>query len=154
MNLTALPLQRWSIWLLFIFPHRINYQQAICLCAAVLSNQTHQEEKETLNAGCLLFIDDVAKIVGLCVLYKKITDINLHYIEIRLYLDLRLSPEVFAQYLTVLSSERFSTHLDVVGDLHNSSFPLDNYVKALIKPTFIPTMKLGAQRNYDRQIVY
>src|SRR6218665_790624 len=69
-----------------------DYQQAIRLCSALLIDQTPEEETETLNAGCLLFIDDVSRIVGLCVLQKKITDINLPYTVKRLYLDLRLSP--------------------------------------------------------------
>src|SRR6218665_1017735 len=58
-----------------------EYQEAIRLCSAVLVDQTPQEEKETLNAGCLLFIDDVARIVGLCVLHKKITNLNLQCID-------------------------------------------------------------------------
>src|SRR6218665_420927 len=131
-----------------------EYQEAIRLCSAVLVDRTPEEENETLNAGCLLFIDDVARIVGLCVLHKKITDINLHWIGKRLYLDLRLSPKVFAHYLTVLSCKRGSKHLYVGSYLNDSTFPMDNNVKALIKPNFIAKMKLGAKRIDARQIVY
>src|SRR6218665_1607661 len=49
-----------------------EYQEAMSLCSAVL--MTSEEDKETLNAGCLLFVDDIARIVGLCVLHKKIAE--------------------------------------------------------------------------------
>src|SRR6218665_674197 len=131
-----------------------EYQEAIRLCSAVLVDRTPQEEKETLNAGGLLFIDDVARIVGFCILHKKITEVNLNYIGRRLYLDLRLSPEVFAHYLTVSSSEKGSTHLNFGRNLTDQSFSVDNNVRALIKPKFIAKMKLGSQRNDASQIVY
>jgi len=131
-----------------------EYQEAIRLCSAVLVDRTPQEEKETLNAGGLLFIDDVARIVGFCILHKKITEVNLNYIGRRLYLDLRLSPEVFAHYLTVSSSEKGSTHLNFGRNLPDPSFSVDNNVRALIKPKFIAKMKLGSQRNDASQIVY
>src|SRR6218665_3147389 len=52
-------------------------QNAIRLCSIVLvDHHTPQEETETLNAGCLLFIDDVARIVGLSVLQKTIACIR------------------------------------------------------------------------------
>src|SRR6218665_191960 len=131
-----------------------EYEESIRLCSAVLVEQTPREEKETLNAGCLLFIDDVARIVGLCVLHKKITDINLHYIGRCLYLDLRLSPEVFAHHLTVLSSERRSTHLDLGRDLNDSSFSIDNNILALLTPKITAKLKLGTLLIDPRQIVY
>src|SRR6218665_2039097 len=55
-----------------------EYGEILVLCSSVVIDQTFEEEKETLKAGCLLFIDDIARIAGLCVL-KKITN-NLHYI--------------------------------------------------------------------------
>src|SRR6218665_2502740 len=132
-----------------------EYQEGIRLCSVVLAEQTTQGENETLNAGCLLFIDDVARLIGLCLLHKKINDINLLLIGRRLYLDLRLSPEGFAHYLTrVLSSERWSTHLNFGRDLPDTSFPMDNNVKTLIKQKSIPTSKLVTQRKDVRQLVY
>jgi len=131
-----------------------EYQQAIRLCLAVLSDQTPEEEKETLNAGCLLFIDDVARIVGLCVLHKKVIDNNLKYNGGRLCLDLRLSQEGFAHYLTALSSERSSTQTHFVRDFPDASFPMDNNVKALVKRMFVATLKSRTQRSDVRQIVY
>ena len=85
-----------------------EYEEATSLCSAVLMDQTPQEDKETLNARCLLFFDDIAIIVGLCVLQKHIIENSLHYINKRLYLDLRLSPEAFAQYVCVLFAEKTS----------------------------------------------
>ena len=94
-----------------------EYEEATRLCSAILMGQIPIEDKETLNAGCLLFIDDIARIVGLCVLQKKITEDNLHNTNRRLYLDLRLSPDVFAQYLSVLSAERMSKQSDIHHEL-------------------------------------
>ena len=131
-----------------------EYETAKRLSLTVLVHQTSQKDKETLNAGCLLFIDDVVRIVGLCVLHKKITDNNLHYINRRLYLDLRLSPEVFAHYLTVLSAERIYKHFDFSYDLPDSAFPMDEYLKALLKPKYVVSMKPGTHFNAARQIVY
>src|SRR6218665_1428561 len=74
-----------------------EYQEATRLCLVVLMDNTSQENKETLNAGCLLFIDNVARIVGLSVLQKQLKDNDLPHINRRLYLGLRLSPGVFTQ---------------------------------------------------------
>ena len=131
-----------------------EYQQAIRLCFAVLTDQTSQKEKEILNAGYLLFNDDVARIVGLCVLCKVITGINLPCTGRHLHLDLRFSPEVFAHYLTVFSYKRRSTRLEFGRNLPDSSFFMDNNLKALIRPNCFATVKSGTQRNESRQIVF
>src|SRR6218665_2119648 len=136
-NPMALLRQLQHIWLLSIF-----------------SDQTCEKNKETLNAGCLLFIDDVARIVGLCLLYRKVTGKNVQYINRLLCLDLRLSPEVFAYYLMVLSAERISKHLDFYHDLPYSSFPIDEYFQSLIKTKCVASMKLGSHFSTARQIVY
>src|SRR6218665_1853368 len=112
------------------------------------------EDKETLNAGCLLFIDDIARIVGLCVLQKKITEDNLHNTNRRLYLDLRLSPDVFAQYLSVLSAERMSRRSDFHHDLSDSFFSMDVYMKGLMKLKCTFSMISASHCNAARQIVY
>src|SRR6218665_2149268 len=64
-----------------------EYQQSMRFCLSILLDRTSQENKETLNAGCLLFIDDVARVAGLCVLNMKITD-NVQHIGRPPYLDL------------------------------------------------------------------
>src|SRR6218665_2505204 len=116
-----------------------DYQQALHLSLTVLKDQTSIKDKETLNAGCLLFINDVARIVGLCVcvFHKNIMDINYHYKSWRLYLDLRLSPDVFAYYLAVLSAERMSKKFDFYPDLPDSPFPMDINILALVNPRSI-----------------
>ena len=101
-----------------------------------------------------MFIDDVARIVGLCLLYRKVTGKNVQYINRLLCLDLRLSPEVFAYYLMVLSAERISKHLDFYHDLPYSSFPIDEYFQSLIKTKCVASMKLGSHFSTARQIVY
>src|SRR6218665_3493121 len=121
-----------------------EYQEAMRLCSAVLVDQNSTDDKETLNAGCLLFIDDIARIVGLCVLQIKITEGNLHYINRRLYLDLRLSPEVFAYYLTVLYSDGMYNQLKCCHNL-----PMDVNLTTLIKPT-----KLVCHYIASKQLVY
>ena len=85
-------------------------------CSSILEDETSRRNKETLNAACLLFIDDVARLVGLCLLHVKITD-NLQHIGRPPYLDLRLSSNIFAQYLTVISVERISERIDFYYDL-------------------------------------
>jgi len=125
-----------------------EYQQAIRLCLAVLSDQTYSMDKETLNAGCLLFIDDVARIVGLCLLYKKIIYNDLDYIGRRHYLDLRLSPYVFAHYLIVLATGGISKHSLLQHELPSAEFPMDEYLKALLRPNC--TLSYAPKQNNDR----
>jgi len=131
-----------------------EYQEATRLCLAVLMDETSKEHEETLNAGCLLFIDDVARIVGLCVLQKRITEDHIRHTSRRLYLDLRLSPEVFAQYLSVLSAERISKRSDFYQHLSESSIPMDVYMNCLIKLKCISSMISGSHCNSARQMVY
>ena len=131
-----------------------EYQQAMRFCLAVFVDNTSQEEAESLNAGCLLFIGDIARIVGLCVLQKMITEGNLPYIRRQLYLDLRLSPEVFAIYLAVLSVERKFKQSEFPNDLPESSFPMDEYLKASLKSKSVASMKSSVQCNAARRIVY
>jgi len=108
-----------------------EYQQAKHLCLAVISNQAPQENKEILNGGCLLFIDDVARIFGFCVFCMKITGKNIHYINKRLCLDLRLSPEVFASYLKLVSAVRIRKPFDFNYELPYSAFPMDECLMIL-----------------------
>ena len=130
-----------------------EYQQAIRFCFAVV-DQTSQEDKETLNAGCLLFIDDIARIVGLCVLQKKISDYNLHDISRRLYLDLRLSAEVFAHYLSVISAERICKRVQLHREVPDSAFPMDEYLKTVLKSKCVVSLKPATHFIAARQIVY
>ena len=68
-----------------------EYRQATSLCSVIVADKTSQVGyKETLNARCLLFIDDVARIIGMSLLKKLITENNLDYIGRRIYLDLRI----------------------------------------------------------------
>src|SRR6218665_622481 len=73
-----------------------EYEKALRYSVAVLVDQTSQRCDETLSAGSLVFIDDIAKIVGLCVLCNNFKEGNLQNIGKRAYLDLRLSADVFA----------------------------------------------------------
>ena len=127
-----------------------KHETAIGFCLEVLNYQTSTDKKETLNAVCLLFIDDVARIAGLCLLYKKLTDREgLKYINKRLYLDLRVSPDVFAHHMIALSAERKSTDMNFHYDLPVSLFPMDEYLKSLTKSKCIAWMKADGSIQFN-----
>ena len=130
-----------------------EYEQAMGFCSSVLVDHSSEDDDETLNAGCLLFIDDVARLVGLCALHKKITDNNLLYINRRLYLDLRLSPKAFAHYLTA-SIERIHKHVCVHHNLPVSALPMNRYLKTLLKRRRIVYTESGTHVKDAKQIVY
>ena len=93
------------------------------LCSAVLMGQTTYVEKETLNAACLFFIDDVVRIVGFWLLLITCRD-NVRYNKRKkIFLDLRLTPEVFAYYLTVLSDNKIPMQLEIDRKLLPASAP-------------------------------
>src|SRR6218665_3265838 len=131
-----------------------EYQEATRLCSAVLMDQTSNGHKETLNPGCLLYIDDVARVVGLCVLQKRITESNLHYIERQLCLDLRLSPKVFVRYLSVISTKRMPKQSGFYNNLHDSIFPMDINLMASRKVACMFPVWSGRHGIAARQIVY
>src|SRR6218665_3109813 len=52
-----------------------EYQVATGLCSRVIMNEKlENEETETLNAGCLLYFDDIIKIIGFYRIFKKATE--------------------------------------------------------------------------------
>ena len=108
-----------------------EYQQAKHLCLTFVTDQKPQKNMEAMNAGCLLFIDDIARIVGVFVVHKKITEKNINYIGVRLCLDLRLSPKVFANYLKLLCTERIRKRLYFNYELPDSTFPMDECLTIL-----------------------
>src|SRR6218665_115786 len=124
-----------------------EYPEAIHLCFLVLSDLTPHKDTEILNAGCLLFIDDIASIVGLCVLHKTITNNDIQYIGGRFSLDLRLSCGVFAHYLNVQSEDRISKPYTLNNDLPDSEVPVEQFLNALIKMKSGFTMKSGTHFN-------
>jgi len=100
-----------------------EYQMVKDLCSAVLMGQTTYVEKETLNAACLFFIDDVVRIVGFWLLIITCRD-NVRYNKRKkIFLDLRLTPEVFAYYLTVLSDNKIPMQLEIDRKLLPASAP-------------------------------
>src|SRR6218665_3366405 len=131
-----------------------EYRESTRLCSALHMDNTSIEDTETLNAGCLFFINDVARIVGLYVLQKKNTENNPHYINRRLYLDLRLSSGVFARYLFGLSAERMGRQSTFYHDFPESLFPMDAHFKALTKPKCIVSIKSNSFLYATRLIAY
>ena len=130
-----------------------EYQIVIDLCSAGLMNQTTHMNYETLNAGCLFFIDDVVRIVGFCLLCKRFTEYT-NFSGRQIDLDLRVTPEVFAHYLTVISTERISKQLQPDPDLPSSSLPLDQLLLILTKQKFCSSMQSSSCFNAIRKCVY
>ena len=128
-------------------------QIVLDLCSAVLMCETTHVENETLNAGCLFFIDDVVRIVGFCLLCKKFSE-RMHFRKRQIYLDLRLTPKVFAYYLTAISAERISKQLQLNPDLPTSAFPLDQLLLVLTKRKFCTSMKSSICFKHIRECVY
>ena len=108
-----------------------EYETTIELCSTLIINETtEEEEKETLNAGCLLYIEDIARIIGFYLLFRQIK-FDFHYNR-RLYLlDLRITPEVFALYLNKLSKVKLSRHFRPFYDMRIQTFPLDEILMTI-----------------------
>src|SRR6218665_3346347 len=117
-----------------------EYQTTVDLCLKVLQELPVFFHSETLNAGCLFFIDDVLRIVGFCLLSRKFSG-HVHSNKSQIYLDLRLTPELFAYYLTLTSTERMSKQLKLNFNLSTASFPLDQLFAVSIKRKFNFLMK-------------
>ena len=61
-----------------------EYQIATVLCPRVIMNRRlENEETETLNAGCLLYIDDIMKIIGFYRIFKKATEAPLDHAPLK-----------------------------------------------------------------------
>src|SRR6218665_3691542 len=110
-----------------------EYEAAEDICSRIIRNQTSdQENKELLNAGCLLYIEDIAKINGFYLIFRQIK-FNLNYSKKWMLFDLRLSPEVFARYLTILSIKRIASALGLGHSIQDSTLPLDAILMTLAK---------------------
>lgn len=95
-----------------------KYRIAIHICSKVIKNQTHEQgKKENMIASCLLFIDDIARIIGFYLLLS-----DLHYNRRLFLLDLRLTPQVFARYLIISLNEKRSRRLVVSYDMPTPNF--------------------------------
>ena len=128
-------------------------QIVIDLCSAVLMDQTIDMNHEALNAGCLLFIKDVAIIVGFCLAWKMLNE-NRHYTKGPIYLDLRLTPKVLSYYLAVISAVRVSTRLELNPDLPTSALPLDQFFMLLATQRLCSSMAPGMLHKGVKQCVY
>ena len=114
-------------------------QTVIDLCSSVLVN--HTTSTETLNAGCLFFIDDVVRLVGCWLLCKKFNENNIYYFRQHVYLDLRLTPKVFAKHLAIISTESSSKKLDLSQYFTNSALPFDQLLLVLTKREFLKAVR-------------
>lgn len=109
-----------------------DYQTTVDCCSTVLINQALEEEeeeeaiweKDTLNAGCLFYVDDSVRIIRFYLLFRRIQD-NLQYNRRQCLFDLRLTTHVVTHYLIISSSERKSKIFGLNCDLQLPAFPLD-----------------------------
>src|SRR6218665_4151164 len=76
-----------------------------------------------------MYIEDISNSIGFYLMFFKIRN-ALHYTKRQIFLDLRLTPEVFARYLAILSIERtagtFIINIDQIA-----AFPLDAILVAV-----------------------
>ena len=69
-----------------------DYQTVLDLCSPVLQEPPVFLQSETINAGCLFFIDDVIRIVGFCLLSRRFSEYNfMQSSKMHIFLDLRLN---------------------------------------------------------------
>ena len=129
-----------------------EYQIVRDLCSRVIMNEKpKKEDKEILNAGCLLYIEDISIIIGFYLIIGK-TNYSLYYTKRHFFLDLRLSPEVFAYYLTISSIERKARAYGINQICQTPTFPLDAILITITNRKFsrIPTRKGRVLRVYQR----
>ena len=108
-----------------------EYETAIDLCSRLILNQTtEEEENETMNAGCLLYIEDIARIIGFYLLFRQIK-YDFHYNRRLHLLDLRITPEVFATYLINLSKAKGHKNFRHFCYLRTPAFPLDEILMTI-----------------------
>src|SRR6218665_423535 len=116
-------------------------------------DQTFDMENETLNAGCLFFIDDVVRIVGFSLLCKRFSE-NKRLTGRQIFLDLRLSPKLFGYYLAIVLVEKLNTQIDMIPRSPTSTFPLDHCIFAVARRNFDARMKSSVSLGCDRLCVY
>jgi len=131
-----------------------EYQVAAGLCSRVIMDEKlENEETETLNAGCLLYIDGIIEIIGFNRVFEKVTEAPLQRTEIhQIFLDLRLKPEVFAYYLIALSVERSACSFGLKNISQSPTFPLDAILIAIAYRKYSRKLKerYGLSRVYQR----
>jgi len=110
-----------------------EYQIAIDLASTVIMNDyCEKEDEETLNAGCLFYLEDVSIIIGFYLFYLKIKN-DLHYTKRQVFFDLRLTPDVFARYLISSSIEGAVGAFGINNASQTAVFPLDVILKTILK---------------------
>ena len=130
-----------------------EYQTTIDICSTILIEPKTDKEYETLNAGCLLFNDDVARVVGFCLLFEKLND-KINCKGSHICLDLRLTSKLFAYYLMVISAEKIPKQLGLNVDLPTSNFPLDHFILVVIKQKSCTWTKSSFCLSGTKQCVY
>src|SRR6218665_3325443 len=101
-----------------------------CCSRVIVIERVDENETETLNASCLLYIENISNIVGFYLIFIKIKA-ALYYTRRQFFLDLRLAPEVFAQYLRMLAIERIGGVVEPFSISPNPKYPLDAILTAI-----------------------
>src|SRR6218665_2336853 len=126
-----------------------EYQIVIDLCSSIFIGLSTHIENETLNAGCLFFIDDVVRIVGFYLLCKKFRENDRFTTRRQVSHDLRLTPKVFAYYLAVILVEKLYTQVDLIPYSPTSVFPLDEFLFAVVRRRYHTLMKSSICLQHD-----
>src|SRR6218665_1212458 len=128
-----------------------EYEIAIYLCSVIIMIEKNENgETETLNAGCLLYIDDIIKGIGFNRIFKNATEASLQHAEReQIFLDLRLKPEVFAYYLITLSTEISDCSFELEHISQSPKFPLDAILIAIANRISSRRLKKRVLRVYE-----
>lgn len=62
----------------------------------IMDEYCEKEDNDTLNAGCMLYIEDIAIIIDFYLIFMKTREASLHYTRRQFLVDLRLTPELTA----------------------------------------------------------
>jgi len=114
-----------------------------------MNDYCEKEDSEILNAGCLLYIEDVSIITIFYLFYLKIKN-ELHYrpTKRQIFLDLRLTPDVFARYLIISSIEGSVMAFGTSNASQTAVFPLDVILLTIINRKYSRVLNIRRNNNY------
>src|SRR6218665_2457218 len=116
-------------------------------------DQTTRNENESINAGCLFFVEDVFRVVGVYLLREKFSQ-DMHYNGKEVYLDLRITPKTLAHYLIVIFAKNIHKQSELNSGLPISAFPFDQLLLLLSRRKISTLMKSNICFDVARHCVY
>src|SRR6218665_1467723 len=116
-----------------------QFQAAFDLCSTIIqkipsvhTSKMPERQEKPLNAGCLIFIDEVSNCIGLIATFNCIIK-KLRIDHRQFVLDTRFTPRVFAEYLMIQSANRLSRQLLVNWSESPTAFLIDSLFKKTVK---------------------